>query len=232
MIEAVPHRLQYAVAVLCPEIERRVQVNDRPRTEREHWRELSCCLLSSQVPYGLASAAADAIDDADLLTCARADQVALEAVLSSPLQVAGRTRRYRFPVARAAQLASTHRAVHAAARGLSALLDSFADAQQARGWFIEYAAGFGPKQASMFLRNAGYSYELAVLDRHVLNYMTVLGMQDGGSHSMSSLARYHHCEAKLVRHASELGFRVGLLDWAVWIVMRAASSIAREAVRA
>lgn len=220
MSEIPPERLRGAVAALCPDIEQRVQCNERFRNERDLWRELSCCLLSSQVPYALAEAAAQAIDREQLLIDTHVNPAALEAILSAPLPVAGTLRRYRFPVSRAAQLAFTHRAVMEDGGGLTPLLARFADAGQARCWFVVRAPGLGPKQASMFLRNAGYSYELAVLDRHVLRYMSALGLDNG--RPPGTLAHYHRCEARLSDHARELGYRVGLLDWAIWIVVRAA----------
>lgn len=58
--------LSRAVAAVCPDIRLRIEegvVSD----ERHLWWELSCCILSSQVPYPLAMAAADAIDARGLL---------------------------------------------------------------------------------------------------------------------------------------------------------------------
>lgn len=228
MIAATPERLQHAVSALYPDIERRVARNHRPRSERELWRELSSCLLSSQVPYELADAAAEAIDAEGLLLERLVNPASLEMVLSRPLPVAGGARRYRFPVKRAGQLAATHGAIMAQADGLFDLLGGFVTAEAARGWFVAHAPGLGPKQASMFLRNTGFSYELAVLDRHVLTYMHALGLSVTGSQALGSLPRYHHCEALLVDHASELGYRVGLLDWAIWIVVRAARGMQVE----
>ncbi|MFC0104511.1 8-oxoguanine DNA glycosylase [Sphingopyxis terrae] len=221
-----PDRLQGAVAALCPEIEQRVRRNERPHSERELWRELSCCLLSSQVPYDLADAAAQAIDREGLLLSGHVDPAAIEALLSAPLDLAGRLRRYRFPVARAAQLAATHQAVIDEAGGLVSLLDSFVDAGVARRWFVTRAPGFGPKQASMFLRNVGYSYDLAVLDRHVLNYMLALGLTQ--DRPPGTLTNYRRWEAQLTDHARELGYPVGLLDWAIWIVVRTARGMRWE----
>jgi N-glycosylase/DNA lyase len=82
----------------------------------------------------------------------------------------------------------------------------------------------------MFLRNSGISYDLAVLDRHVLNYMSVIGLYQGAERAISKLSQYHTQEDKLISYANRLGFAVGLLDWAIWIVMRVAGS--REAERA
>jgi len=75
----------------------------------------------------------------------------------------------------------------------------------------------------MFLRNVGVSYDLAILDRHVLNYMAALGIYSGTGGSIASLAQYRRLEAVLRAHADHLACPVGLLDWAIWIVMRVAN---------
>lgn len=226
-----PERLRHAVSILCPEIERRVAANDRVWNERELWRELACCVLSSQVPYDLAQAAAQRIDGEGLLLGREAPASRIEAVLSEPVSVGGRMRRYRFPRSRAVQLAATHRAVMKRTGGLQLLLRNGDGAESTRSWLVANAPGVGPKQASMFLRNVGYSYELAVLDRHVLNYMRALGLHGTGALPVG-LTRYHRCEANLVDHARELGYRVGLIDWAIWIVARAARRLHLEGARA
>ena len=51
-----------AVAAVCPDIRTRIEAG-AVSDERHLWWELSCCILSSQVPYPLAMAAADAIDE-------------------------------------------------------------------------------------------------------------------------------------------------------------------------
>jgi N-glycosylase/DNA lyase len=137
--------------------------------------------------------------------------------------VDGHPRTYRFPVARARQLAATRAAITAGKCSLCELIDGFRDASEARAWFVKHVPGIGPKQASMFLRNIGISYELAILDRHVLNYMSKLGIYAGANLFISGLAPYLRHEAVLREHAQELDCPVGLLDWAIWIVMRVAN---------
>jgi N-glycosylase/DNA lyase len=155
--------------------------------------------------------------DLDLLSLRFVD------LLSKPVSVNGRYRAYRFPVVRARQLAATHAAVSKKACSLRALIDGFRNAKDARAWFVEYAPGIGPKQASMFLRNAGVSYDLAILDRHVLSYMSALGIYHGDLRSISGLTQYCRYEAVLRDHAHGFDCPVGLLDWAIWIVMRVAN---------
>jgi len=223
------NRLKNAVAAICPDIRDRVSKAVIPTDEKRLWWELSSCILSSQVPYPLSTAAANAINNDGILhdKCVSATKRAkrLEELLITPVEVDGKQRAYRFPVARARQLAAAHSVVMDSKCTLRELVNSFATATEARCWFVKHVPGIGPKQASMFLRNAGVSYDLAILDRHVLNYMTKLGMYSGDNHSISSLAQYRRHEVELKKHAEELDCQVGFLDWAIWIVMRVANRV-------
>lgn len=221
-----PEALSRAVAAICPDIQSHAK---RPVIfdERKLWWELSCCILSSQVPYSLAVAAANEIDKHGHLYNEAYSPKPLVSrlidILGTALSVEGKVRNYRFPIARAHQLASTHFAVFEEAPSLSALVSSFSNPAKGRDWLVRCAPGMGPKQASMFLRNIGVSYELAILDRHVLNYMYALGIYSGKTFSISGLTQYSHHETVLRAHARELDCPVGLLDWAIWIVMRVAN---------
>ena len=219
--------LSNAVAAICPDIQSRVQHSVGDCDERTLWWELSSCILSSQVPYPLATAAADEIDRKELLFRRYSDQDHLQKklidLLTRPLIVEGKPRKYRFPVVRARNLARCHAIVTTTEHSLTELVHSFDSSIEARKWFVKYVPGLGPKQASMFLRNVGVSYDLAILDRHVLNYMLQLGIYSGTKLFISSLKQYYKHETVLQRHAHELRCPVGLLDWAIWIVMRVAN---------
>lgn len=222
-------QLRDAVEAICPDIQARVESRASTYLSDEAlWHELSCCLLSSQVPYPLAQAAADEIDRAGLLKesgfrTPEELQVQLTDVLNSPLRVGSTWRRYRFPGSRSEQLAQTWAAVTARAGSLLGALEEVDEADEVRRWLVVNAPGIGPKQASMFLRNIGISYDLAILDRHVLDYMNMLGMHRGKVRQISGLAAYRATEVVLLDHAAEIGYPVGILDWAIWIVMRVIS---------
>ncbi len=221
-------RLQCAVAAICPDIEARAKRTDVALSERNLWWELSCCLLSSQVPYALAVATADALDKRQLLLNTSVSQAELAdeifGVLRQPVLVNGSLRSYRFPGSKSVQLASARASVSQKCGDLCSLMNAFGNATSARAWLVSNVSGIGPKQASMFLRNAGISYDLAVLDRHVLNYMALIGLYNGAERAIPKLSQYHRHENSLISHANGLGFAVGLLDWAIWIVMRVAGS--------
>jgi N-glycosylase/DNA lyase len=225
-------QLQAAVASICPDIENRVAQCRAPASERALWWELSACVLSSQVPFTLAIAAAEAIDKSGVLYCnPHCENVGNEihGILRTPLIVGGRERLYRFPSVRAVQLERVHADVMTRADSLTALLSGFATANHARRWLVDNAHGLGPKQASMFLRNVALTYDLAIIDRHVLDYMSLTGLRSKGGSAVSSLKHYLPLEDVLRVHAEDLKCPVGILDWAIWIVMRIAKQQKRYA---
>lgn len=59
-------------------------------------------------------------------------------------------------------------------------------------------------------------------DRHVWNYMAEIGIARNTRRVISTLNRYLVFETALLDHAKTLGHSVGILDWAIWIVMRQA----------
>ncbi|HEX7931070.1 MAG TPA: hypothetical protein VF470_09235 [Sphingomicrobium sp.] len=221
-----PERIRYAVAIVGAEIDRQLSTDiPEPWTEARLWNELACCVLSSQVPYPTALAAAARLEASGLLLDVPLTPAALERALSEllriPFEIDGGLRRYRFPDSRARQLTATVLKVRRQSGGLRDLLNGFGDIELARAWFVEHAPGLGPKQASMFLRNVGASYDLAVLDRHVINYMMIVGLTTDPS-PVRRMADYRRDETILRDHAADFGLPVGFLDWAVWIVMRVA----------
>lgn len=232
MIDVSPTQLEMAVLSIATEITDQLSMAPKTRPpELGLWAELSCCVLSSQVPYELARAASQRIMDSGSL-CSRDSfpnrdvlRSQLLSLLLSPITVAGTMRRYRFPQRRADQIASTFCLVRDSFGSLSELLNHYADAVSVRSWMVKNMQGVGPKQASMFLRNVAVSYDLAIIDRHVCQYMDVIGLADGNL-SVATIREYEESEAKLRAYATRvMGCQLGVLDWAIWIVMRAASRI-------
>lgn len=220
--------LDHAVRHICPEVAQRVEARKFKRlTEAELWRELACCVLSSQVKYETALAAAKALASenvlADLVT-GKSERYLRQRtlhVLRSPLQVGNSHVYFRFPYSKAEQLVRTHTALlDAGLRLRDVVYDNCAERRKRRQ-LIELVSGFGPKQASMFLRAAGVSYDLAILDTHALAFMRLLGLATAHTRSYLPLSRYERLETDLEDYANAVGYPLGYVDWAVWIVMRA-----------
>ncbi|MDB5601175.1 MAG: N-glycosylase/DNA lyase family protein [Xanthobacteraceae bacterium] len=225
-------RIQAAVAAIYPEIEKAAMASPAQLCEEELWHELACCILSSQVPYPLAQAAADRIRGHRVLVplhefepggCERA----LQSLLRGTFFVEGRERRYRFPNSKARQISGTRLNVLQSFGTLTAALLEFDNAETARKWFVKNAPGLGPKQASMFLRNCRGAYDLAIIDRHVLTYMHIAGLRPSGTLVPARYAGYLEYELILRSHSHAKGYMLGLFDYAVWIVMRV---VARQKV--
>lgn len=215
------------VCSLCPEIEERSKVHCRVKwDEYSLRRELVACILSSQVRHEMATSALERIERAGLL----GDKWWLETnemFESKVLEVLARHTThdqlacgYRFPNVRANQLAKTRNAL--LKRNVTDRISDTVGGRQMRLAFIEDIAGLGPKQASMFLRNIGKTYDIAVLDAHVLRFMQLQNLLQQSCFYVGRITVYERIEMTLKKYSEKLGFRVGLLDRAIWATMRAA----------
>jgi N-glycosylase/DNA lyase len=80
----------------------------------------------------------------------------------------------------------------------------------------------GPKQASLFLRNIGYAAHVAVLDIHVLTYMSWVGLTETPIKSVPTVPRYEALEDAFIEHAYSFGQTPDRFDLAVWVVVKVA----------
>lgn len=223
------------IRALCAEVSgsaRRVR-DWNLRTEEELLHEACVCMFSSQMVFEVAEAAAGRIKDRGLLRATRANdyEQRLALALYEPLTVerAGKIRqvRPRFRNRMASLLATTVNTMHEQGQSLRGLLFSAGSAREARELLVKQVWGFGPKQASLFLRRVGYCAELAVLDTHILDYLRVARGIDPKPSALSRLSGYERIEAEFQRVAEEFGHPVGCVDLAMWVTMRVAK---REAI--
>jgi N-glycosylase/DNA lyase len=227
----MPAILHRAVAQLACDIDDRVRRRrSGPNVDELNLRwELACCVLSSQVSYRLASAAADNLQEhgilEDISKNAVEIQVRIETILSAGFELDGALIKYRFPRSKAKQLAGALVAFRDRYGTIRDFVESVHDAETARRWMIDGVPGLGPKQASMFLRNSGISYDLAVLDRHVLQFMEVQRLRPQVPANPTNLIGYETLEESLRQYSGRLGFELGIVDWSIWFVMRAAKSL-------
>lgn len=203
------------------------------RTEEELLHEACVCIFSSQMVFEVAEAAAGRIKDRGLLRATRADdyEQRLAMALSEPLPVehGGKMRqvRPRFRNRLASLLATTMGTMREQGQSLSSTLFSAGSAREARELLVKRVWGFGPKQASLFLRRVGYCAELAVLDTHILDYLRVARGIDPKPSVLARLSGYERIEAEFQRVAAEFGHPIGCVDLAMWVTLRVAK---REAI--
>ncbi len=191
--------------------------------------ELVACILGSQVHYEVALAAAEKIRNVGLLENPTEQygfsdyEMAVYNILKQPLHApcwppAGRS--YRFAKIRANHITRTLWAVYLNGDSLHGILHNCKTAREARRSVVTVGVGIGPKQASLFLRNIGFTDELAILDIHLLRFMNLLGLIDRTIRTVSSIRKYEIMEKHLLNYAKRVGYSLGCVDQAIWIVMR------------
>ena len=223
-------RLEKTVLSLCSIIKRKVdESNKADWTEYLLRRELVACILGSQVRFEMAEKALERIEHAELLndkwwkgSQEEFEPVMLEVLLGQKSKSKNKWC-YRFPKLRASQLAKTRDSI--AKTPLLKRLSQHTDPKILRKQFVNDFAGLGPKQASMFLRNTGMSYDLAVLDTHVLRFMNGKDFISLNAKHISTVRAYEQAEKIVLNYADNIGYPVGYIDWAIWATMRAAKEL-------
>ena len=98
-----------------------------------------------------------------------------------------------------------------------------------RKMMADLVPGLGPKQSSFLFSCSGYGHEIAVLDRHILKYLQLIGLIDA-SGMPSTWKKYEDVETAYLTYSSEKSVRADALDLAIWITMRAAGRRVSECV--
>ena len=99
-----------------------------------------------------------------------------------------------------------------------------------RKLMAELVPGLGPKQTSFLFSCTGYGQEIAVLDRHILKYLQLIGLTEASS-MPTSWKKYENIEAAFLSYSSRKNIRADALDLAIWITMKAAGRKVSECVQ-
>lgn len=100
-------------------------------------------------------------------------------------------------------------------RSLRAALAEFAGPAAARVWLVENIKGLGYKEASHFLRNIGLCEDLAILDRHILKNLALLGVIKDVPTSPTK-RMYLEIERKMTAFSQEAKIPMSHLDLLLW----------------
>lgn len=227
--------INQTIRAMCHEVKTQTSAmkNWELMAEEELLYEAAICIFGSQMVFEMAVAIADRLRERKLLQPglrARSVEVIEQKVvdaLSDPLPMPNddgtqRWVRPRFKNRLASLLAMTIIEIYGQSRTIRGFLFDSESAREAREVLTRHVWGFGPKQASLFLRRVGYCADLAVLDVHVLDY---LQLARGLSLSPSKLGRlsfYEEIEETFREIAAEFGHSVGCVDLATWLTMRVA----------
>jgi N-glycosylase/DNA lyase len=94
-------------------------------------------------------------------------------------------------------------------------IEGFKSPLDARNWLEKNIKGLGFKEASHFLRNLGLGNDLAILDRHILKNLKLLGVIKEVPKSLNEKV-YHDIEAKMKVFSKKTGIPMSHLDLILW----------------
>jgi N-glycosylase/DNA lyase len=100
-------------------------------------------------------------------------------------------------------------------KSIRSTLAGFSNPFAAREWLAENVKGLGYKEASHFLRNIGWGEELAILDRHILKNLVLLGVIKEVPNSLSKRV-YLEIEKKMTAFSRQVEIPMGHLDLLLW----------------
>lgn len=95
------------------------------------------------------------------------------------------------------------------------ILEEIDDPFKARDFLVKNVKGYGLKEASHFLRNIGYSFELAILDRHILKNLYKEKVIDEIPENLSK-NKYLEIERKFREFSERIGIPIQHLDLLFW----------------
>jgi N-glycosylase/DNA lyase len=98
---------------------------------------------------------------------------------------------------------------------LKEFIDSFDDVFKLREWLVGNIKGYGYKEASHFLRNIGKGENLAILDRHILKNLALLGVIPEIPKSLTR-SRYLYIEERMRDFSKKIGIPMDHLDLLLW----------------
>jgi N-glycosylase/DNA lyase len=196
-------------------------------TEDGLWRELVACILGSRVRFEVAHSAIERMDRRHLFCgnrrASRFQQYEQEVIeVLSERSATGESVRYPFFRIRANQIRRAAERLYGGRGSLRSFLQYSHDIRDARRRLASEVSGLGPKQTSLFLRNIGYAEHVAVLDIHVLTYMSWVGLTEAPVKSVSTVWKYEALEDAFIKHANSFGYTPDRFDLAVWVVMKVA----------
>lgn len=204
------------------------------RSENKLLSELVLCILSSQEKYEVALSMVKSLRKENILRIPK-NKVEFKEIksqiknaLKNPVQFKFNerdySRRLRFFVKKGKYIIDTIANIYLNNLTIKEILNHENCIQETRKNIISYSCGLGPKQASMFLRNIGYYSEFAVLDKHVIDYMRIMGLTCVSENSFSSMSSYQKIETKLKSYADTYNLNLLHLDLAIWTTMRTLKS--------
>jgi len=94
-------------------------------------------------------------------------------------------------------------------------IKSFGSISDLREWLVKNIKGMGYKEAGHFLRNIGFGKKIAILDRHILKNLKLLGVIKEIPKTLTPKV-YCEIENKMEKFAQKIGIPMDHLDLLFW----------------
>lgn len=173
-------------------------------TDEDIFSELTFCLLTPQSKAKSCWKAIETIRDENLLLNGTVEQIKK------------RLHSVRFHNKKARYIADARELFMRNGRiVIKPLLEQFADIHECREWLVKNIKGLGYKEAGHFLRNVGLGENIAILDRHILRNLEMLGVVDKIPTSLSR-AKYMQIEKDMADFAKQINIPLAHLDLLFW----------------
>jgi len=173
-------------------------------SDEEIFRELAFCLFTPQSKAKSCWASIQKLDEEDLLFKGSAEQI------RQNLHCVRFHNKKAEYLVRARDLFLKNGEL-----SLKPLLNSYPDIRECREWLVKNLTGLGHKEASHFLRNIGYGEKIAILDRHILRNLQLLGVIPEVPESLSR-TKYLGVEEKMAECAAKIAIPLSHLDLLLW----------------
>lgn len=170
-------------------------------SEPELFRELAFCLLTPQSRAKTCWRAVERLERKCMLTKAGPEQISKELV------------GVRFNKRKGEYICLARDLFFS--QSLREILAGYAEPARARLWLVENVKGMGYKEASHFLRNIGRGENLAILDRHILKNLALLGVISEVPETLTK-KMYLEIEKKMIAFSREAKIPMGHLDLLLW----------------
>jgi N-glycosylase/DNA lyase len=226
----VEQSLPKSLDLLYNSIRRKIAQNDwRSSPEERLWQEICLCILSSNVPYELAKSAHFRLMHYGVLDynwiLANDDAVTIIASELSkpnfrPLKKDGSGRKYRFPNIRAKNITEAVNSIYNNGKTVRSLLYEFRSEQEARSYLVGNVPGLGLKEASHLLRNIGYSTSLAIIDVHIISFLSTFGVIESNVKLPLKPRLYLELETIMQDISRHMQMNLAVLDNLIWHYMR------------
>lgn len=202
-IEEIRALYQVKKMEICLRLEEFKGIWDRG-TKEELFTELVYCIITPMARGNMCCTAVDTMVKTGVLFTGTRDQIKARLIGA------------RFINKKSAYIVEAReKFLHDDSVFLKSILSTIDDDREAREWLVNNVKGIGYKEAGHFLRNIGFTQDLAILDRHIVRNLHSLGVIGEAPDSLSK-RRYLEIEKRMMEFSNAVQIPMGHLDLLLW----------------